>query len=88
MASNIAARTQTTAQRNEIKRTAAYWDEWSGSRYVRRINPILEMDRGEFMQSCWSRPGDVALPIIREVIIRSCAVTGDWFQLEERVDVR
>ena len=50
---------------NAFKNEFAYWDEWTGSRYVRRLNPNPKrIKRG--------------LEVPRKGTCRSNAVTGEW----------
>ena len=73
--------TQTIEERDSIMKHARWWERWSGSRFEREENPIFAMDHREFMRSTWSKPGENRKPDIKDIVIRSNPVTGDWEKL-------
>lgn len=71
--------TQTTAEKNTVLREAQFWESWSGSRFIREDNPIINMTRREYLRSEWSTEDDRSKPnIVVGRIARSNPVTGNW----------
>ena len=60
---NCPKRQQTIEQRESIKNESLYWDEWSGSRFIRQTNPQA-FSKGKRK--------------IKTQIARSNPVTGDY----------
>ena len=78
--------TQSLTERNSIKKHARYWDCWTGARYVREENPIVNMTLRQYLRSDWADEYEYKLPDIKDIkdiIVRSNAVTGDWELLNE-----
>jgi len=62
---------------DRFKQTFEFWEEWTGSRFVRTTNPIVAMSTGEFLKSSYSTNGDTNKPHINAgTICRSNPVTG------------
>lgn len=68
------------SEKDEFKSKFEFWDEWSGSRWVRRRNPVEDMlDKMNAME----RTGHMVSHGIKEratkgAICRSNPVTGNW----------
>jgi hypothetical protein len=57
-----------------------YWDEWSGSRYIRRPNPFKEFTKNQWCKHF----GNIARPAIESnSVVRSCSYTGLWSEYIE-----
>jgi hypothetical protein len=62
---------------DRFKETFEFWDEWSGSRFIRRTNPIIAMSTTEFLASSYFTGKDTNKPNINTgTVCRSNPVTG------------
>ena len=77
--------TRTDQQTNNFKLEFHFWDEWTGGRFERQENPIIQMTNREFLKSCWRGPGVIEKPtVVAGSICRSTPATGEWKAINER----
>jgi hypothetical protein len=69
---------QPIEEKLQLKRVSMYWDEWSGSRYVRRENPIMKMSENEWRLSGYYNGKPKSELEFIDQITRSNPVTGEW----------